>query len=72
MLAVPRALLDLLHLSAGSRVGLAIDRGRLIVEPEPQPRYVLEQLLAQCDPAAPLADEDTEWLGAKPVGTEIL
>ena len=33
MLAVPPALLDVLHLTAGAKVGLAVDNGRLVVEP---------------------------------------
>jgi antitoxin ChpS len=33
MLAVPPAILDLLHLHAGATVGLAVERGRLVIEP---------------------------------------
>ncbi|MDX5929519.1 AbrB/MazE/SpoVT family DNA-binding domain-containing protein [Acidiphilium acidophilum] len=72
MLAVPPALLDVLHLAAGARVGLAVDNGRLVVEPAKRPRYTLDELLAQCDPAAELTAEDREWLDAKPVGRELL
>ncbi len=72
MLAVPPALLDLLHLSAGAKVGLAVDNGRLVVEPSTRPRYSLDELLAQCDPAAEPSAEDQAWLDAKPVGGEAL
>jgi antitoxin ChpS len=72
MLAVPPAVLDMLHLQAGTTVGLVVDGGRLIVEPQRRPRYTLEELLAQCDPAAELTQEDREWLDAKPVGGELL
>ncbi|WP_396956669.1 AbrB/MazE/SpoVT family DNA-binding domain-containing protein [Nitrosomonas sp.] len=72
MLAVPPALLDVLHLSAGSTVGIAIDNGRLVVEPKKQPHYMLEELLAQCDPSAELTTEDREWLDAPAVGHELL
>ncbi|TDO04644.1 hypothetical protein DFO68_11462 [Halomonas ventosae] len=34
MMAVPRALLDQLHLHAGSQVEIKVDHGRLIVEPD--------------------------------------
>jgi antitoxin ChpS len=34
MLAVPAALLDVLHLSGGAQVGLAVGNGRLVVEPK--------------------------------------
>jgi antitoxin ChpS len=49
MLAVPPALLDVLHLAAGSKVGLAVENGRLMMEPAARPRYTLDELLAQCD-----------------------
>jgi antitoxin component of MazEF toxin-antitoxin module len=54
MLAVPPAILDMLHLRAGATVGVAVDGGRLVVEPNPRPRYTLDELLAQCDETAEL------------------
>ena len=39
ILAVPPTFLDQLHLQAGAVVGLAIDHGRLVVEPKPRPLY---------------------------------
>ncbi|MFD2717054.1 antitoxin [Tistrella mobilis] len=71
MLAVPPTLLDALHLSAGAKVGLAVDGGRLVVEPAPRPRYTLDMLLAECDASAALSHEDAEWLGAPAVGSEL-
>ena len=38
----------------------------------PKPRYRLAELIAQCDPGAPLSDEDQQWLQAPPVGREAL
>jgi len=72
MLAVPPALLDVLRLRPGVQVGIAIESGRLVVEPQPRPRYTLEELLAQCNPKAARAKEDREWLGNRPAGGEIL
>ena len=72
MLAVPRALLDVLQLSAGATVGLAVDNGRLVVEPKPRPHYTLDELLAQCDASADPTAEEQEWLDGKPVGSELL
>jgi antitoxin ChpS len=72
MLAVPPALLDLLNLQAGAKVGLAVNAGRLVVEPQKRPRYTLDELLAKCDPKAPRRKEDREWLDAPPVGDEII
>ncbi len=72
MLAVPPALLDVLQLGAGDKVGLAIDNGRLVVEPQARPHYTLDELLAQCDPNMDLSCEDREWLDSRPVGNELL
>ena len=46
VLAVPRPLLDQLHLLAGSKVDLGIDNGGLVIAPRARPRYMLDQLLA--------------------------
>ena len=72
MLAVPPAILDLLHLHAGTTVGLAVDHGRLVVEPTLRKRYSLDELLAQCDASAEVSAEDLAWLDSKPVGKELL
>lgn len=72
MLAVPPALLDMLNLQSGSTVGMAIEKGRLFIEPQHRPRYSLEELLAQCDATIGLEPEESEWLEAKPVGGELL
>lgn len=72
MLAVPPALLDLLHLQVGAKVGLAVNDGRLLVEAQKRPRYTLDELLAKCDPKAPRRKEDREWLDTPPVGDEII
>lgn len=72
MLAVPPALLDVLHLTAGAKVGLAVDNGRLVVETAARPRYTLDELLAQCDASAAIPAEDQKWLDARPVGGELL
>jgi antitoxin ChpS len=71
MLAVPPAILDLLHLQAGATVDLDVEEGRLIVRPQTKTRYTLDELLAQCDPAAPVTDEDREWIDMPPVGREL-
>uniref|UniRef100_Q024Q4 Transcriptional regulator/antitoxin, MazE n=1 Tax=Solibacter usitatus (strain Ellin6076) TaxID=234267 RepID=Q024Q4_SOLUE len=74
MLAVPPALLDILRLQPGVRVGITIERGRLVVEPRQRPRYTLDELLAQCDPKAARkrTREDREWLDSKPAGAELI
>ena len=72
MLAVPPALLEILHLQPGAKVGMAVEKGRLIVEPQKRPRYTLDELLAQCNPRIPRAKEEREWLNSRPVGAELI
>jgi len=77
MLAVPPALLDILRLQPGAKVGIAVESGRLVVEPQQRRRYTLSELLAQCDPKAPRTQgrarrEEREWLDSKPVGGELI
>ena len=72
MLAVPPALLDVLRLRPGAKVGVAIENGRLVVEPQQRPRYTLDELLAQCHPKAPRRRKERERLASKPVGDELI
>ncbi len=71
MLAVPPAVLDELGVGAESVVALAVKKGKLVVEPKRRKRYTLDELLAQCDPNAPL-DRDEDWLNAPRVGRELI
>jgi len=72
MLAVPPALLDVLHLTAGAKVGLAVDNGRLVVEPKVRPRYTMAELLASSDYSQPQPAEEREWVDAPAVGGELI
>lgn len=72
MLAVPPAFLDQLHLQAGAMVGLAIDDGRLVIEPKPRPRYTLAELLAASDYTQAQDAQAQDWLDAPAVGGELL
>ena len=76
MLAVPPAILDLLHLQSGATVGLAVEGDRLVVQPQPRRRYMLDALLAQCegggDSGADPAPEERDWLDVLPAGDELL
>ena len=71
MLAVPPDILELVQLQSGSTVSITVESGRLVIEPEPKKRYSLQELLAQCDPSAPLSDEDRQWTASSPVGKEL-
>ncbi|PIO98185.1 Antitoxin PemI [uncultured Pleomorphomonas sp.] len=72
MLAVPPALLDVLQLAAGSKVGLVVDNGRLVVEPQARPRYTMAELLAASDYSEPQPPEEREWVDTPAVGKEPL
>jgi len=72
MLALPPALLDLLHLKAGTAVGVAVDGGRLVVEASPQRRYSMAELLAASDYSDGVSPVDREWLDAPAIGKELL
>lgn len=73
VMAVPKAILGLMHLGAGSQVDVALEDGRLVVAPCRKPRYSLAELLAQCsDENMALIVEDKTWLDSPPVGKELL
>jgi len=72
MLTVPPSLLEMLSLQAGATVGITVEGGRIIVEPQTRPHYTLGELLAQCDPEAELMNEDREWIEGRPVGGELI
>lgn len=72
MMVVPPALLEMLHLRAGAKVGLAVDNGRLVIEPQPRGPYTLTDLLAQCDGAAQPSAEDRAWADTPAVGEELM
>ncbi len=72
VMVVPKQILGLMHLGAGSQVEVSVENGKLVVEPKAKPRYLLSQLLAQCNADnMALTDEDRAWLNAKPVGKEV-
>ena len=70
VMAIPRRLLELVHLQSGSQVDIDVQQGRLVVAPQKKNRYTLAELLAQCNPKLPISAEEKEWLDAPPVGLE--
>ena len=42
------------------------------LDPQPPRCCTLDELLAQCDPKAPCAKRDREWLDSKPLGGELI
>jgi antitoxin ChpS len=70
MVAVPKRILDLVQLQAGSQVNIDLQHGQLIISPIRKKRYTLAELVAQCDPSLPLLKQEQEWLDAPAVGLE--
>ena len=72
MLAVPPAIPKLLRLEAGATVGVAVEDGRLVIEPRPRRRYTMAELLAASDYSRPQPSDEREWVDAPAVGRELL
>lgn len=70
MFAIPRVILESLHLIPDRQVGLSVADGRLIVDPHPRRRYTLAELVEQCEQSAAFTDADRQWLDDEPVGRE--
>ena len=70
MLVIPPAFLEQLHLSAGVNVGVGVENGRLVVEPQAR-CLTLAALRADCDTEAASPDDDAAWTGSPAVGREV-
>ncbi len=70
-MAVPPAMVEMLHLQVGALMGMNIDGERLVIEPQRRRRYELKELLSQCDPDAPVSPDDRQWMDIEPVGGEV-
>ena len=64
VMAIPKRLLELVHLQSGSQVNIDVQQGRLIVVPQKKKHYKLADLLALCNPALPITVNEQEWLDA--------
>jgi antitoxin ChpS len=73
VMAVPKKILSVVGLDAGSTVDLSVEKGHLIVTPRKKPQYTLSELLSRCGPSdlAPKR-KDRSWLRGGPVGRELL
>lgn len=71
MLAVPPATLELLDLRAGTTVGVAVEAGRLVIEPKPRQRYALAELLGASDHSGVQLANEREWVDAPVFGREL-
>jgi antitoxin ChpS len=73
VVAVPKKILSLVDLKAGSQVRIGVENGRVVFETQPKPRYTLAELLAKSSrKALKPSREDREWLSGGPVGKEAI
>jgi antitoxin ChpS len=72
VMSIPKRILELVDLHSGSMVDIDVKNGQLVIEPIKKPRYLLADLLAQCDVNAPINAEEREWLDTAAVGAEDL
>ncbi len=72
MLALPPALLEVVDFAVNTEVGITVQDGCLVVAGKKQRRYSLQDLIDQCDPAAPAPSVDHEWLDMPAAGNELL
>jgi antitoxin ChpS len=73
VMAVPKKILSLARLDAGSTVDVSVENGRLIVQPREKPQYTLAELLSRCrrSDLAPQRKKRS-WLRGSAAGREML
>jgi antitoxin ChpS len=73
MVAVPPAYLERTGLGPRASLAWEIQGDRLVLMPaQARRKYALSELLAQCDPDAPMPDADPEWTSGPPEGHELV
>jgi antitoxin ChpS len=74
MVALPKAAAEQLGLQDKQRIAFEVRKGTIVLDPRAyvRPKYKLADLIAQCDPDAPVPEEAKEWLDAPSVGSEIV
>jgi antitoxin ChpS len=72
VMTIPKRLLELVQLQAGSKVDIDVRQGRLIVVPQKKKRYALSELIGECDPTLPITAEEQAWLISPAIGLEAL
>jgi antitoxin ChpS len=67
---LPAALLNQVHLTLGDKLTVDVRPEGIVLIPA-RPKYSLEELVAQCDLAAPMPEDLAAWNNIKPVGREV-
>jgi antitoxin ChpS len=69
---IPAQLLKQMHLNEGDSLDVVIGEGCIVIRPvKEKPKYTLSELLAKCDPAAPIDSELEAWEQMAPAGDEV-
>lgn len=71
-LTIPRALCEHLGFAAGQAVEAKETDGKLIIASKARSKYHLADMLAECDPKAPLPADLAAWETLAPVGNEVM
>jgi len=71
-LTIPRRLCEHLGFTAGQPVEANESDGKLIIASKARNKYHLADMLAECDPKAPLPADVAAWEALAPVGNEVL
>jgi antitoxin ChpS len=75
IMSMPKKLLEMVDLRAGSKVEVGVKGDALVVNRvrQSKPRYTLEELLSKCGRNAfRKSRADSDWLADRPVGKEAI
>ncbi|HXF88924.1 MAG TPA: hypothetical protein VNK48_11275 [Xanthobacteraceae bacterium] len=72
MLTIPKPMLNALNLSMSAKVNLSIKAGKLTIDPVPNHRHGLDQLLAEWKPVVGRLPKNRDWTSGRPVGRELV
>jgi len=75
IMSVPKKLLEIVNLRAGSKVEIGVKGDALVVNRarQSEPRYTLEEVLSQCGRNAfRKSRADSDWLADRPAGKEAI
>jgi antitoxin ChpS len=67
---LPTALLEQLKVVLGDKLAVDVRAEGVMLKPA-RHKYTLEDLVAQCNPKAPMPDDLAAWNGSAPVGREV-
>lgn len=66
---LPATLLEQLKVALGDKLSVDVRPDGVMLKPA-RHKYALDELVAQCDPKAPMPADLAVWSGVRPVGRE--